>query len=132
RMARPKSVKKAVARPPTPAPQTSRRLWWAAVIGVAVAAGILAAVAFWPADPEKQQGLELAEKGRFREAEPLLQNVLERRPNDVAVLRAMVLGKFGTGRPAEAAPYLTRWCELRPREPEPFRRRMELRLQHHN
>src|SRR6266849_3769216 len=98
------------ARSSTLAPAAPRRrVWWlAAIAGLAVVG--LAAAAFWSLDPDKWQGLELANKGRFPEAEPLLQKALERHANDIDVLRAMALGKLAT-RPAEAEPYLTRWCE---------------------
>ncbi len=72
---------------------------------------------------ERQQGLQLAQHDRFADAEPRLKRVLERAPNDVAVLKALALGKLAV-EPAEAEVYASRWCALQPDSAEPYRLRM--------
>lgn len=114
------------ASPRSSAPeQASRRLWWAIGLLALAAAGVIAAVASQFLDADKTQGLELAKKGRFTQAEPLLQRSLARHPQDVEVVRTLALGYLGLGRNADAEPLLSRWCELQPQDAEPFRRRME-------
>jgi predicted Zn-dependent protease len=77
---------------------------------------------------DRRQGLELAAQGRFSEAEPYLRRALERRPEDVEVIKTLTLGQLASERWEDAEASLGRWCELRPGDPEPFKRRMELRI----
>jgi Tfp pilus assembly protein PilF len=76
---------------------------------------------------ERHAALRFAREGRFAEAEPLLQKVLARDAGDVEVLAALAVGKLGGNEPAAADEYLTRWCDLSPREARPYRLRMDLR-----
>lgn len=121
------------APPSAPATRSllrSRR--WLAVALIAGAA--LAASTFlgWPwlqGRLERRQGLRLAQQGRFADAEPLLQRALERRPDDLTVVKALVLGQLDADKLTKAEMSLGRWCALRPRDAEPFRRRLHLWLQ---
>jgi tetratricopeptide (TPR) repeat protein len=80
----------------------------------------------WGRDAARDEGLRLASQGNFAKAEPLLVQSLERHPDDVPVIRALTLGYLAAKNGAQADIYLARWCELRPGEPEPFERRMEM------
>src|SRR5205823_7878795 len=51
----------------------------------------------------------------------------ERNPNDLEVIRILARGHHTAEQLAEAEPYLTRWCELRPGDAEPYRLRMDVR-----
>src|SRR5437773_11503681 len=107
---------KEAPRQSRPEPGAGSRLWWVIGFVVLTAAGVLAAIASQSWDVDKAQGLELAAKGRFGEAEPRLQHALGRRPQDVEVIRTLALGYLGVGRNADAEPLLSRWCELRPQD----------------
>jgi predicted Zn-dependent protease len=72
--------------------------------------------------------LHLAEVGQFGEAEPLLLQLHERHPRDVEVVRALAIGYAGARRFAETEHFMDCWCQLQPGASEPFRRRMEMRL----
>ena len=75
---------------------------------------------------EHGQGLRLAARGQFDAAEPLLARSNERNPRDVDVVRALAVGHLSARHATEAEAFLNRWCELRPDDPEPYRRRLEL------
>jgi predicted Zn-dependent protease len=116
----------AAPRPGSPWP---RRLFLALVAlalgGVVVGAVVLGRRSAERA--ERQQGLDLARQGRIAEAEPLLLRAYERDPDDAEVVRALALGQKDLGRlPVEAEPYVTRWCQLEPDDPRPFRLRLLL------
>src|SRR5437879_5494323 len=93
---------------PQPPSGGRSRLWWVIGLVVLTAAGVLAAIASQSWDVDKTQGLELAAKGKFGEAEPRLQHALARRPQDVEVIRTLALGYLGVGRNADAEPLLSR------------------------
>jgi tetratricopeptide (TPR) repeat protein len=99
------------------------------VVALVVAAAVAVPVGWGRlrAGVERQDGLRLAAAGRIDDAEPLLRAALARDPGDVEVLSAMTSGKLDAGAVAEAEGYLSRWCELRPRDPHPFRMRLEMR-----
>src|SRR5205814_6623375 len=63
-------------------------------------------------EKKKTQGLELAAKGKFGEAEPRLQHALARPPQDVEVIRTLALCYLGVGLTADAEALLSRWCVL--------------------
>jgi Tfp pilus assembly protein PilF len=92
-----------------------------------VVAGAVLGVRWLHAGGERDEALRLAKAGRFADAEPLLLQALARDRDDVEVISALAQGKLGGPDPAAAEKYLTRWCELRPQEAEPFRLRMDLR-----
>jgi len=79
------------------------------------------------ANANRDEGLQLAQAGRVAEAEPFLERALARDDRDVEVVAALALAKVGGKEPAAAEDYLTRWCELAPREARPLRLRMDLR-----
>jgi tetratricopeptide (TPR) repeat protein len=99
-----RSVEKPVpslARPASPVPQ-GRRLKVVVLLLAVVAAG---AVFAWP----------------------LVRRALERSPDDLEVIRKLARGYHDADQLAEAESYLTRWCNLRPDEAEPYKLRMEAR-----
>jgi predicted Zn-dependent protease len=75
---------------------------------------------------ERDQALRLAEENQFAAAQPRLQRLHERHPDDVAVVRALALGHLGAHHYDEAETYLGRWSALRPGLAEPYRRRLDL------
>jgi predicted Zn-dependent protease len=75
----------------------------------------------------RAEALRAAQLGRFRDAEPLLRRALERNPDDLDLVKALALGLLGTEQLAEAEPYVSRWCVLRPDDAEPFKQRMDLK-----
>jgi tetratricopeptide (TPR) repeat protein len=102
------------------------RILFVAVLTVSVAAVFF----FWKqlqARHEREDGLRIAQVGRFREAEPLLRRSLERDPDDLDAVKALALGHLRAEQLAEAEPYLSRWCTLRPDDTEPFRHRLDAR-----
>lgn len=100
---------------------------WAIVGGVAlVAVAALLAAHRLIARHERRQALQLAEAGRFAEAKPLLEAALARDAGDAEALAALATGAIAAG-DAAAEGYLSRWCELSPREARPWRLRMDLR-----
>ncbi|MFO0968325.1 MAG: tetratricopeptide repeat protein [Gemmataceae bacterium] len=74
----------------------------------------------------KEDGLRLAARGDFGEAEPLLKGAAERDPSDVDVLKALSKGYIGAERKAEAEECLGRWLVQAPSDPEPLLLRIEL------
>ena len=76
-----------------------------------------------------QEAVRLAQQGRFRDAEPKLRVALEHDPDNIELLRTLALGLLGTEKLAEADLVLTRWCQVRPEQAEPYRLRMDLRHQ---
>jgi Tfp pilus assembly protein PilF len=96
------------------------------VVLLAVAGAALLGGRWLRARSERQQALQLAGLGRFAEARPLLEGALARDPGDAVVLKQLALGTMEQDADA-AEGYLTRWCELRPGDAEPFHLRMALR-----
>jgi Tfp pilus assembly protein PilF len=92
------------------------------VVGVAVLGG-----RWQRAVSDRADGLRLAQDGKAAEAEPLLLAALDRDGADAEVLAALARLKFKGPDPASALPLLTRWCDLKPEEAEPYRLRMDLR-----
>jgi tetratricopeptide (TPR) repeat protein len=64
----------------------------------------------------------------FSKAEGALQHVLEKRPDDVEVLKALSQGCMRELRANQAEVYLTRWLQLRPDQVEPLLERGRLYL----
>src|SRR5262249_54462254 len=127
RMARSTAKKRPLAADRPAAPP--RRPWWAIGLAAAgVTVGALGVASFWVVDFAKWQGLSLPRPGQVSPGQPHLQRALARRPNDAEVVRELALGQLAAGRPGDAEPLLTRWCELRPRDAEPFKKRMELSM----
>jgi predicted Zn-dependent protease len=77
---------------------------------------------------ERRDALQLVRQGEFAKAEPMLHHALDRQPDDVDVLKALAQGELSTEKLDEAETHLDRWCDLRPGETEPFRRRIDLWL----
>jgi predicted Zn-dependent protease len=109
----------------SPAPRLRRWGAAAAVLGVLALGGILGWRWFQDRD-ERREALQLAGEGRFDAVQPLLRSVFERHPEDVAVVRALALGHLDARQFDEAQTFLDRWCELRPEDSEPYRRRLDL------
>ena len=112
------------ARPSAP---RWRRWAAAATLGVLALAG-----AFgwrWHQDrQERDEALRLAAGGEFAAAQPRLQRLHGRHPDDAAVLRALALGHLRARHFDEAETYLGRWCALQPGLAEPFRLRLDLAM----
>jgi tetratricopeptide (TPR) repeat protein len=107
-----------------------RRLLLLFLLAVAAAAVAAVGAVGWirhQAGVEREDGLRIAQSGRFDDAEPLLRRAWLRNADDLDVVKALARGFIGTGRVTEAEACLDRWCALRPDEAEPFKRRMELR-----
>jgi tetratricopeptide (TPR) repeat protein len=106
----------------TPPPGERHHPWWQWAIIIACLIGFT--VVGWTLlseDREKARALQLLRQGHFKEAEPLLKQVLERSPDDVQALQAMALGLHQSGaHPAEVETYVSRWCELEPTQVEPY------------
>jgi predicted Zn-dependent protease len=100
------------------------------VLGVVILAAGGALLAWrWAGDAaDRRQGLALAKQGRFADAEPFLRRVVERHDNDLEVVRALALGYVAADDASNAEGFLTRWCELRPDQSQPFEQRMALEI----
>jgi tetratricopeptide (TPR) repeat protein len=114
----------AIERRPSP----SRWRRWTVPVAVL---GLLALTAgagwHWFQDRvERSEALQLAGQRRFDAAEPLLLHSHGRHPRNVEIVRALALGYFDTRRYPEAETFLKQWCELRPEDAEPYRRRLDL------
>lgn len=89
----------------------------------------LLALTAWPTYRDRQQrreALDLYQASQFREAEPLLRKVVERRPEDVEAIKALAEVIHAGDEPAAAEPFLRRWAELRPKAIEPHQQLLEL------
>jgi predicted Zn-dependent protease len=121
---------------PANALHPSRSRWprWTVLVAMFGLLALAAAIGWrWFQDrADRAQALDLARQNRFDTAEPLLLSLYERHPRDVEIVRALALGYFGARRYPEAEPFLNRWCELRPEEPEPYRRRFDLWMKQEN
>jgi predicted Zn-dependent protease len=80
---------------------------------------------------ERAEALNLFRAGRFPEAEPLLRRTLERRPDDIESLQALVEVVRAGDDPPSAEPLLKQWCELRPGDAQPWKHLLELYKQQH-
>ena len=110
------------------APSARPRRWRGATLLAALALLVLGAFFGWRGlrdQAERRQALELADRGHFDVAEPLLLHAQERHPADVAVVRALALGYFSANQRAEAQTFLDRWCDLQPQEKEPYKQRLD-------
>jgi predicted Zn-dependent protease len=114
---------------------TSRRPRLRPAVWVTAAALVaVLALAAWIGRPwyqdwaELREAQRLAAKGDFASALPLLLRLHTRRPQNVAVVRALALGYYEARQLTETEKFLDRWCELRPRETEPYRRRLQFRM----
>jgi Tfp pilus assembly protein PilF len=111
------------ARPPD-------RFRWRGVLVAVLLATAAAGLVYWLATSEpdrRDEALRLAKQGKLAEAEPLLERAVERDDHDAEAVAALALAKLGGTDAAAAEKYLSRWCELRPREARPFQLRMDLR-----
>ncbi len=111
------------------APSRRGRRWlvWLALGATAVAAsGAVLGVQWLGGRRDREEGLRLAEHGRFARALPFLHKALARYPADVPVVRALALGTLAARDTVAAEEYIARWVELRPDDPEPLVSRMEL------
>jgi predicted Zn-dependent protease len=108
--------------------QQPRRAWLLAALAL-VALAVIFLWRQWQAAQERQHALDLARKGRFADAEPTLRRLHERDPEDLTVLIALTSGIIaGGGLLSDTEALLTRWCELQPTDPAPFRLRLTLWL----
>src|SRR5262245_11166675 len=109
-------------------PSASRFLRWGAAAAVLGLLGLCAYALL--RGPEhgaaRHEALELLATDGFDAAESRLQLVGDQNPGDVEVVRALAQGYLDARRSGEAEVYLNRWCDLRPGQPEPYRRRLDL------
>jgi predicted Zn-dependent protease len=78
---------------------------------------------------ERAEALELAAQKKYAEAEPRLKTLSARDPDDAEVVIALARLMVARGaHVVDAEPYWSRWCELRPDEPEAFHGRLDLWL----
>jgi tetratricopeptide (TPR) repeat protein len=77
---------------------------------------------------ELRRALRLTQQNNFPDALPILLGLHERHPQNVAVVRALALGYYDTRQLISTEHFLDRWCALRPRDPEPYRRRLQFRM----
>jgi len=76
---------------------------------------------------DRASALDAAARGRFAEAEPKLVEALERDPADREVVKAMAVGKLSADTAlTDAVPYLSRWAELEPENPQPLKLRLQI------
>ncbi len=75
----------------------------------------------------RNEALELASRGEYEKAVPLLRQVVSWYPDDPAAARALALAHMLPGMPmGSSEPYLSHWCDVAPDEPEAFRARMRM------
>ncbi len=121
-------------RPPASPEQSarSRRSWLVrgGVLGLVLVLST-GAWLFWERKEIARAGkeaIELAQQGRFTEAEPKLRAALEQDPNNRELLRSLALGLLNSPKHLDEADLLlTRWMRTQPAEAAPFRFRMDLR-----
>jgi predicted Zn-dependent protease len=75
---------------------------------------------------ERAAGLQAAQDGHWKTAEPLLLGALKRDDCDLPVVRVLAQAYASSGQATQAEAMLNRWCQLRPNDVEPFKRRMDL------
>jgi predicted Zn-dependent protease len=110
------------------APPRTRRWQW-----VVFVAGLLALGAGgwyfwreWQAMSEARRGIELVRVQRYADALPILRKAYERSPRDISVVANLVQALIASGSLATGVePILSRWCELEPDNPEPFKLRLD-------
>ena len=120
-------ARRSTAQPPT-RPRTYRWRWLAG--GTVLLLAAAGAAGLWLHEPpERRKGLELLKRGQPEQAAPLLHRALERHPDDIEVLQGLAQIEMAAQQPRDARIYLTRWCQLRPDDPEPYQLRMEAAIQ---
>src|SRR5262249_44107403 len=110
----------------TPGPRGKRYVAIAAT-GLLIAGVVVFGWRWHRAQSDRSDGLLLARDGKLAEAGPLLPRARAREAAAVEALAALPRVKRASSAPASALPFLTKWCDLKPGEAEPFRRRMDLR-----
>ena len=104
-----------------------RRLLLGLAIALVAVGGVSAF--FWISNrsPERDEALLLARSGAYDQAIPALLKCLDHDPNDAEVLEELAICMRGTqAAPSDVEPYSRRWCEVRPKDAEPFRIRFSL------
>lgn len=112
---------------PLPATPIRRFLLGLVVLAVVGTVGLFSWHAFehWRSQKDRQEGLRLAELGRFDEAQPRLLAALQRHADDREVLKNLAWGYQAAGDFPKAEEFLTRWCALAPNDPEALQKRMD-------
>lgn len=109
----------------TSLPGSRRRRLALALVGLVAVVGVL----LWLrplARSDRATGLQAAQNGHWEAAEPLLLHALKRDDSDLSVVRALAQGYATAGQANQTETMLDRWCQLRPNDAEPFKRRMDL------
>jgi len=114
---------KAAAAPP----RTRRWQWVVFVAGLlALGAGGWYFWREWQAMSEARRGIDLVSAQRYADALPILRKAYERSPHDIAVVTSLAQALIASGSLAtDVEPILSRWCDLEPNNPEPFKLRLD-------
>jgi thioredoxin-like negative regulator of GroEL len=103
---------------------------WPGLVALALVGAL--AVGLWFSRPQAQaqrertRGLELAARGQYETAEPLLQRALQADANDFEVLEALARNRLAADKPQDALPYADRCCDLRKDSTGPLKLRVEV------
>jgi predicted Zn-dependent protease len=114
------------AFPADPQP-TARWRWHRLAIAAVLLLGTGVGVYVWQSgdDRRRADALRACGQGRLAEAEPVLIEVLARRPNDVEARDALARAYTFADRPADALPHLSKLLEAKPDDPVYLKLRME-------
>jgi predicted Zn-dependent protease len=112
--------------PPEPKPAPRWR-WDRLAIAVVLLVGTGIGVYFFMSggDTKRAEALRACGQGKLAEAEPVLIDILSRRPDDVEVRDALARAYTFADRPADAIPHLTWLIDAQPEQPEYRKLRME-------
>jgi predicted Zn-dependent protease len=112
---------------PPPTPRSRLRQWLIFIVGIV---GLGAAGWYfwreWQATTEAQRGFDLVQERRYLEARDILSKSYQRSPRSATVAANYAQALIHTGAiAADVERVLSRWCELEPDNPEPFKLRMD-------
>jgi predicted Zn-dependent protease len=99
--------------------------WQAAVVVCALLVAAFFGARSYHNRAERREAFRLREREGFVAAEPVLLKLYEHDQRDVDVVRLLAVGYMDARNLLGTEKFLNRWCELDPRDPEPFRRRIE-------
>ena len=110
---------------PTSSPSQSWRKSALVFVSVLIVGGGVGVFLLDRASRDRRTGLEAAQAGNFKKAEPLLKKALEREPGAVEVVEALARGYLEIDDAMNAESSLNRWIELRPDDLAPRKLRFE-------
>ncbi len=110
-------------------PRRTRSVLIGAFVLACVAAAGYVGVKWNARRADRAEAIDLVRQKKLTEAEPGLERAFARDRDDFEVVVALAkVHTTGARLVADAEPYLTRWCELRPNDPEPFHHRFDMWL----